>query len=440
MTIAAATQGLGPDQYSNPIRPTLIGLTAVAAFVLFFVAWGLLAPVSGAAIAEGNLQVEGQRQSVQHPYGGVVTQLLVKEGQQVEKGETLLVLSDAESRAKLDVLVSQRDALLAQNGRLIAERDNGSEPAFDTALLSRRTDPAVQQTMANEIAVMAARKRQFEAESGMLHSKVQQLQEQIGGTTAQIDGLQRQRTLLEEEAKGARELLEKGFTPKTRVLALERTDAQLAADRGAKLSERSSAEQAIGEAQLGIARLERTRISEITDELRKTQSSLAELGPKIDAARDVLNRTRVAAPASGSVVGLAVFTEGGVIQPGARVLDIIPSDDPLIVDARLQLSDVNEVRPGFAADVRLTGVARNERPRLRGEVLTLSADKLTDDRSGKGYYSLRVKLNPDDVKAAHISLQAGMPTEAIVTTRPRTLVGYLFGPLIDELTGAFREK
>ena len=440
MTISATPGELRQSRYSNPLRPTLIGLSAVVAFCLFFAAWGLIAPVSGAAIAEGNLQVEAQRQSVQHPYGGVVTQLLVREGQRVKKGDTLLVLSDADPRAKLDVLAFQRDALLAQSGRLIAERDGLKEPAFAAELLERKTDPAVRQTIANELSVMTARTRQFESESGMLRAKVQQLEEQMGGTKAQIEGLERQRALLEEEAKGARELLEKGYTPKIRVLALERTAAQLDADRGAKLSERGSAAQAIGEARLGIARLERSRVSEITDELRKAQSSLAELGPKLDAARDVLNRTRIAAPASGSVVGLAAFTEGGVIQPGARVLDIVPSDDPLIVDARLQLADVNEVQPGFAADVRLTGVARNERPRLRGEVLTVSADKLTDDRSGKGYYSLRVKLNEDDIKAARVPLQAGMPTETIVTTRPRTLVQYIFGPLIDELTGAFREK
>lgn len=440
MTVSTTTSGLEQGRYTNPLRPALIGLAAVMGFIVFFAAWGLLAPVSGAAIAEGNLEVEAQRQSVQHPYGGVVTKLFVKEGQHVQKGDLLLLLSDAEPRAKLDVLVSQRDALLAQNGRLIAERDNAAGPQFADELLSRRDNPAVGQTMANEAAVMKTRERQFEAESGMLHSKVQQLQEQIGGSTAQIDGLERQRALIEEEAKGSRELLAKGFTPKTRVLALERTEAQLDADRGAKLSERSASEQAIGEAQLGIAKLERTRTSEITDELRKTQSSLAELGPKIDAARDVLDRTRITAPVSGSVVGLAIFTEGGVVQPGARVLDIVPTDDPLIVDSRLQLSDINEVKAGFSADVRLTGVARNERPKLRGQVLTVSADKLTDDRSGKGYYSLRVKLNPDDVRAARVSLQAGMPAEAIVTTKPRTLVGYLFGPLIDEVTGAFREK
>jgi HlyD family secretion protein/epimerase transport system membrane fusion protein len=426
--------------YSNPVRPALVGIGAISAFAVLFAVWETLAPVSGAAIAEGNLQVEGQRQSVQHPYGGVVEHLFVKEGQQVKKGDTLLTLTDDAPRSNLDVLIAGRDSLLAQKNRLIAERENAKEPEFDNTLTARGNEATAAQAMANERAVMTARARQFDTESGILHAKVAQLNEQIDGISAQINGLNRQRDLIEEEAKGARELLGKGYTPKTRVLALERSIAQIESDRGAKLAERAGVRQAIDEAKLGIAKLERSRVVEITDQLGKAQSGLAEFGPKIDAARDVLQRTEIKSPVDGTAVGLAVFTEGGVIQPGARVLDVVPSNDALIANARLQLSDVNEVKAGSAADIRLTGVPRNERPKLRGEVMTVSADKLTDEKSGLGYYSLRVKLNPDDVAATHVHLQPGMPMEAIVTTRPRTLAVYLFGPLLDELTGAFRER
>ena len=287
---------------------------------------------------------------------------------------------------------------------------------------------------------MAARRRQFDTQSGILHAKIGQLKEQIEGAQAQVSGLQRQRDLLEEEMKGARQLLASGYTPKTRVLALERTAAQLDADRGAKQSEAAGAEQAIGEAQLGIVNLERERMSEITGQIRQTQSSLAEIQPKIDAAADVLARTTIVAPTTGAVVGLTAFTVGGVVQPGAKLMDIVPSDDPLIVDARLQLVDISDVKSAQSADVRLTSVPRNERPRLRGEIMTVSADKLTDDKSGTGYYSVRVRLDPDDVKASRVSLRPGMPTEVIVPTRPRTLMAYLVGPLADEISGAFREK
>jgi membrane fusion protein, epimerase transport system len=274
----------------------------------------------------------------------------------------------------------------------------------------------------------------------MLRQQAAQLREKIIGLKAQVDGLDRQRALLEEELVGARELLEKGFTPKTRVLALDRTMAQLEADRGSKLAEIASSAQAIGEAELNLAKAERSRITEITDSLRAAQSKLAELRPKIEAAQDVLDRTRVNAPMSGAVVSLTVFTEGGVIQPGARLLDVIPADDPLIVDARLQLSDINQITPGQSADIRRTGVPRNERPRIRGEVMTVSADRITDERSGRGYYVVRVRPDAADVAASRITLQSGMPAEVVVTTRPRTLVDYLFSPLLDEMHGAFRER
>ncbi len=427
-------------RYADPTRPARIGLIVIAAFVACLTAWGSLAPVSGAAIADGNFQVESQRQSVQHPYGGVVLRLLVREGEIVEKGQTLLQLDETEPRSRLDVLLAEQEALLAQNARLAAERDGTPEFAVPDALASRKAEPSVIQAMANERAVMAARKNQFDAEAGMLRQKTAQLREQIAGLRSQVASLDRQRSLLDEETQGARQLLVSGYAPKTRVLALERSMAQLDAERGGKLSEIASDEQAIGEAELALARLGRQRMTEITDQLRTTQSKLAELEPRIEAARDALARTRVTAPMSGAVIGLSIFTEGGVIQPGAKLLDIVPLDNPLIVDARLQLFDVNEVKPGQPAEIRLIGIPWTERPRLRGEVMTVSADKLTDQQSGRGYYSLRVRPNADDLRKLPLSLQAGMPAQVIVTTRPRTFVTYLFGPLLDEITGAFRER
>ncbi len=425
---------------ANPSRPAKIGIGVLLLFVAGLTAWGALAPLSGAAIAGGNLQVEGKRQSVQHPYGGVVKRLLVKEGDSVVKGQVALLLSETEPRAQLDVLLVEDAALKATEVRLIAERDGVAEPAFDGLLAEHRSSRAAVQAAASERALMTARRRQYESEAGALRQRIAQLEEQIRGSSARLEGAERQGASVGEELAGARHLAASGFTPKTRVLALERSAAQFEADRGSAMADIAKARQAIGEAEIEIAKLERQRMIEITNELRTTQAKIAQLGPKIDAARDVLERTQVIAPATGAVVGLAVFTEGGVIQPGARLLDVVPSDNPLIVEARLRLSDVNEVSPGRAADVRLTGIPRNERPTIRGEVMTVSADKLTDDRSGQGYYSIQVRLDAGDVKKAKLDLQAGMPAEIVMPTRARTLVDYLVSPLLDEMTGAFREK
>lgn len=428
-----------PPLDAEPGRPARIGILVVVAFVLVLGAWSALAPVSGAAIANGSLQVEGRRQSVQHPYGGVVERLAVREGQMVERGDILLTLSDAEPAARLEILETERDALKAAEGRLLAERDGEDALLFDAELTARADEPGVAQALANERAVMEARSSQFEAERDMLTRKVSQLREVASGARSQIEGLERRSALLEEEIEGARTLLASGHTPRARVRELEGEAATIESERGSRMAEAARAEEAIGEAETEIARAERARLSEITDELRATQAKLLETGPRIVAARDVLARTDVVAPATGAVVDLSAFTEGGVVEAGARILDIVPSDSALIVEARLHLSDVQDVRPGRSARVHLVGINRADRPDISGEVMTVSADRLTDERTGEGYYSVRVAMDPEDVRAAGMPLQAGMPAELVMTTRARTFIEYIVSPLTDEVTRAFRE-
>jgi HlyD family type I secretion membrane fusion protein len=440
MSTLAQRISIGGLSYNDPARPALWGLAAVLGFVLMFVVWGYAAPLSSAAIAEGSLQVEAQRQSVQHPYGGVVNEILVNEGQHVEQGQVLLKLDDTEARAKLDVANAEVVALLAQQERLICERDGTGPAPLEAFGEENQHRAGMSQAIANEQAVMLARSRQYEAETGILTSKVAQLKEKIAGLKAQILGLTRQHDSVEEELKGARKLLASGYGPKTRVLALERMAAKMLADRGSRVADLAEAEQAIGEAELSVAKQERDRVMDITKQLRTTQSSLAEALPRFEAAQDVLNRTVIRAPMGGAIVGLSIFTEGGVVQAGARLMDIVPADDPMIVEARLPLYDINDVQPGFTADVRLSGVPRTVRPQLTGTVISVSADKITDPASGASYFSVRVRLDPEDVKKSKVGLQAGMPAEVVVATQSRTLASYLLGPLLDEIGLAFREK
>jgi HlyD family type I secretion membrane fusion protein len=425
---------------ANPATPARLGVAVIVAFVAIFALWSAWAPLSGAAIAAGNLKAEGSRQTVQHPYGGVVKQLLVREGDRVARGQVLVILSDAEPRAKLDVLLAEDGALKATEARLVAERDGKPEPDFEEVFAAHGRSSATVQAAASEKAILAARRRQYDAETESLRQRIAQFKEQAAGAIARVDGADRQATLFREELTGARQLAQSGYTPRTRVMALERNLAQVESERGVAEADIARSRQAIGEAEVEIAKLERKRITDIATELRTTQAKIAELAPKIDAARDVLDRTSVTAPATGSVVALSVFTEGGVIQPGAKLLDIVPAEDSLIAEGRLLLSDVDEVRAGRAADIRLTSLPRNERPIIRGEVMTVSADRLTDDRTGQGYYAVRARLDADDVRSARLDLQSGMPVEIVMPTRARTLVAYLVGPLLDEMSNAFRER
>lgn len=428
------------DQYANPGRPAWFGLGVVAMFVALLTLWSTLAPVSGAAIANGALQVQSKRQSVQHPYGGVVRELKVREGEQVTKGQVLLTLFDSEARAKLDVLIAEQDAAKAQEARLIAERDGTSTIAFDASLTSRGDISSVRQAMENERALLAVRRRQFDTETDVQRKKIAQLHEQTAGLKAQVQGIEAQTVLLQKETEGAQKLLESGYTPQTRVWALQRDLAKLRADHGARAAEVARIEQEIAQTDLEIARIERSRLSEITDQLNSAQAKLVELRPKIDAARDMVERTSLRAPATGAVVGLDVFTEGGVIQPGTKLLDIVPTASPLMAEARLPLTGVNEITRGQRAEVRLSSINYVERPNLYGSITNVSADRLTDDKTGQGYYLIQVELDRNDVSRSNIDLQAGMPVEVIVPTRPRTLLQYLVGPLRDEITGAFRER
>lgn len=424
--------------YDRPQRPARLGLAVIAAFVLGMGAWSALAPLSDAAIAQGLLQVEGRRQSVQHPYGGVIEKIMVTDGQTVEEGEPLLVLSDAEPRAQRDVLVVEKAGLAARRARLIAERDGGEEVA------APQTGPAIpppvlEEALKSEGRIMEARNRLHQSSLGVLRSKIEQLQATMAGARAEAAGLRRQAELIDEELDAARTLLEKGYTPRPRVLALEREASQLGAALAAKEGEIGASIQAIEETRTEIARLERGRVTSLTEELRAAEAALAGLEPKLAAAEDMLRRTTIEAPATGEVVAVSVFTEGGVIQAGTRLMEIVPSASAFFVDARLRLTDLYGISAGQAAQVQLLSAPRSLRPDLAGTVRTISADRLTDERTGEGYYALQVALDADDVSASGFGLRAGMPVQVVIATEPRTLIHYLTGPLLDEIDTAFRE-
>lgn len=442
MTVATPTAPVSalPSRVPDDATRTIYaGISVIGVFFVGLGTWAALAPIAGAAVAPGAVKVEGNRQSVQHQDGGIVKQLPVKEGSRVERGETLLRLDDTAPRAKLGTLIAARDALKALESRLIAERDGGNAIAFDPVLTSRREDPAVTAAMANQTAVFESRRRQFATENAVLRQKVSQLREQIGGSQSEIEGTDRQLALITEELGDTRGLYQKGYSPKTKVLALERAEAKLIADRGTLRANIAKAEQAIGETELTILRNEHARITEVTDGLRDTQSRLTEMEPQLQAAREVAARTELVAPVAGEVVGLAIFTEGGVIAPGARVLDIVPASGALIVEGRVRPQDIDDVAAGAAAEVRLTGLIGRRHAALAGTVQTISADRLDDARTGEPYYAAQIRVDPSSLAKSAIALQAGMPADVLIMTKSRSVLEYLISPLSDAIARAFRE-
>ncbi|MCO6390876.1 HlyD family type I secretion periplasmic adaptor subunit [Aliihoeflea aestuarii] len=424
--------------YSDPWRPARWGVAAIVGFVVLLALWGSAAPLAGAVIANGSFEVEGRRQSVQHPYGGVVTELLVTEGQTVERGDVLVRLSPSEPQAQYDVLQGSNDALRARRARLIAERQGDVTPTFPDDLNER--GDAGRQLIENELSLFEARSRQHAANVDLVEQRMAQLREQAEGIETQIDGLDRQAASLEEETVGARRLLDEGFAPRSRVVELERSIDEVRTQAGVRRSELMGVQESISEARLEIARLEQERLSEVTEQLQQTDTALADNRPKLEAAGDILARSQIRAPASGRVVGLSVFTEGGVIEAGTRLMDVVPSGTPLFVEAQLRLIDIGDVEAGQIADVRLVGMPRDVRPKLSATIRNISPDSLNDQATGEQYYALQLALEADEVASAGMELQPGMPVQVVIETRPRTLVGYLTSPLLDEVSGAFRER
>lgn len=440
MNEKARTGQRNVGDYVDAWGPARLGFAAVLGFAALLALWSWTAPLSGAAIAEGSFEIEGRRQTVQHPYGGVIGSLAVHEGQRVERGDVLMTLSDVEPRAQHDVLVGSRHALLARKARLVAERDGLDEPDFQAHFPDSADGEGLAEIIANESGLFEARKEQHAANVDVVEQRIAQLDEQATGIRSQIDGLERQAELLEEEAAGASQLVESGFAPRTRVRELERDASDIRSTLGLRRSELAALHESAGESRLEIARLERDRSSDVTERIQQADAELAELAPQIEAATDVLRRTEILAPASGRVVGLSVFTEGGVIESGTRLLDIVPDSNPLFVEARLRPSDLSDVFDGQEADVRLLGMPRTVRPKLTGTITNISADSISDERSGERYYELQVALDAQEVSDAGMALQPGMPVQVVIETEARTLIGYLTSPLMDEVSGAFRER
>lgn len=441
------------DSSSRPARtvkdgtwgPILAGLVVMALFFGGFGAFAALAPLSGAVVASGVIKVEGNRQAVQHPDGGVVRELRVREGDRVEKDQVLIQLDTVAAKAKVTTFQAERDALKALEARYLAERSDAAELRFDTALMQRRGNVSVAETMANQSAVFRERRRQFEAETAVRRQKIKQLNEEIKGHRIEITGVDRQLVLIEDELAGVRQIYDKGFAPKTRLVSLQRTEAQLTSEKGTKAAAIASAEQQIGETQLAIVASERTRTTETVEGLRDTQSKLVELEPKLFSAREVLERTTIRSPSEGNVVGLTAFTIGGVIAAGSRVLDVVPSQKELLIEAKIPPENIDEVAAGMRAEVRLTGVAQKRRPIVSGRLATVSADRIDEagakvSAGSEGHYVAQIKLDPNDLAARHVTLQAGMPAQVVVSTHPRTMLDYLIAPLSDQVERVFREE
>ena len=432
----------------DPSREIRVGLIIAGIFFLLFLGWASLACLDAAAYGGGRVTVSGQRQTVQHRDGGVVGRILVREGQKVKRGQVLIRLAAAEVQAQERALSSQAINLLAQRERLRAEQLGRSIIArpVEFANLSAADQAEAEQAMQLQTAQFRARSSLLSTQQGVLGQERAQVRELRGGYQRQLAAVREQERLITEELNAYRPVFEKGFVSATRIRALERAKADLAGEHGRLEAAIAEAGESVGESRLKIVETSQAQQERVAAELRDVELSLSEVLPKQRAARDQLERTEVRAPVSGTVVGLSVFTDGGVIAPGQRLMDIVPDNRLLVVEARFSPRDIDDLHIGQKTQVRFSGLIERSLPALHGTLQRISADSLADEKTGEAFFTAEVAVAPDQVSLVRqrlgeeFELKPGMPVEILVPLRKRSALAYFVEPLTDSLWRSFREE
>lgn len=428
-----------PDDSARSV--IISGLVLIGLFFGVIGTWAAFAPLDSAAVAGAVIKVEGNRKSVQHLEGGIVKELRVREGDAVKEGQVLIVLDNAQAQATYDVLRKQHLELLAQEARLKAERSGAGSVTYPKELTDLQSEPEVAAVMRGETALFNSRRATLQGQIELTRRRISQTREQITGLRGQNAAQQRQLESTREELRGLRDLFSRGYVPRQRMMELDRQAAALegqAADSAAQIVRLG---QQVEELNLQITQIQTDRMQQVDNDVRDVHARLLEALPKLQAARDVLERGEIRAPYSGKIVGLNVFGKGSVIGRGEKLLDIVPDTGELVVEANLGVDDIKDVRPGMRAEVRLTAYKQRTVPIVFGEVTHVSADRLTDSKTGTPYYLVQIKLDENDLKRyGGIKLIPGMAAEVAIPTGKRTALDYLIRPLTDSLNRSFRER
>jgi HlyD family secretion protein len=403
--------------------------------------WFFFMPLAGAVVVPGNLVVQSNVKTIQHPTGGVVAEIKVANGTRVNAGDLLVRLDATQVQASLQMVSKQLDELRARISRLTAERDGRARPAIAGELAARAGDEAVRTLLASEAALFTARASARQSQRELLQSRIAQLTEEISGLETQVASRVKQLELIQGELGGVQDLYDKRLVPLTRLTSLQREAARIDGERGQLASSIAETKSKIGEAELQIIRLDQDFRTDVVKELGDAQGKESELVERAVAARDLLDRIEIRAPTSGIIHQLAAHTIGGVIRPGDAIMEIVPDTEDLQIEARLQPQDIDHVRTGQTAFVRFSAFNQRTTPQLTGAVSYVSADTSHDQQTNAPYFTVRIVL-PDEERhrLAGQQLVPGMPAEVFMQTGSRTMMSYLFKPIADQMRRAFVEQ
>ncbi|HAS8547093.1 TPA: HlyD family type I secretion periplasmic adaptor subunit [Vibrio vulnificus] len=426
-----------PQDTLNIKGPIVMGFLSIALFGGGIGYWAATAKLESAAIAYGDLSVSSQRQAIQHLEGGIVERLMIQEGDYVEKGQLLIQLSEQQSLSRLESLKGKFVHAVAKESRLKAEFNNTSEIVWESDLEKMAISNTLLEAQQIQKKIFEARARYFESKLNIVHQTISGAKLELNNLK-QTKKIERERlSLIEEEILSNQTLVKQGFSGKSTLLQLKRLATEVRSTLSQLDRQTLTVQKRIDENQSRLEEMALERINEVVIELREAQNEIVSIREEYRVAQDIYKRTGIRAPISGKVVNMKVFTEQGVIRSGETLLELVPDDDSLIVEARVSPQDIDLISPGLDARVRLTALnARIQEP-LNGKVLTVSADKLSEQNK-EDYYLARIALNDQD--AQQHQLTAGMNAEVLILSRPRTPISYLLKPITESFNRAFREE
>jgi HlyD family secretion protein len=428
-------------KYRSIRRYLFAGVSACVVLVVGVGGWAATAELSGAVVAPGSLVVDTFVKKVQHPTGGIVGELFVREGDRVKADDLLIKLDETVTRANLQIILGNLDENTARQARLEAERDEAAEIVFPAELLARIDDPKIGRLVAGEKKFFELRRTTAEGQKSQLRQRVEQLKQETEGLQSQLKSKVEEISLVEQELVGVTELWQKNLVQINRVMTLRRDAARITGEKGALIGNIAQTGGKITETELQILQVDQQFRSDVAKELADVRGKVTELLERRVAAEDQLKRVDIRAPQDGIVHQLNVHTVGGVIAQGEPIMLIVPQSDELMVEAKIPPQEIDQIHLGQEAMLRFSAFNQRTTPEVKGEVTRVSADVVVDQKTNASYYTIRIGFSDEEAKRlGNVRLVAGMPVEAFVKTQPRSVMSYLVRPLHDQVMRAFREK
>lgn len=475
------------DELGDPAHiartPILFGVWMVVLVFGVFGLWSVIARIDSAAIAPGKVILDENRKSISHLEGGIVETIHKRVGDQVKRGDPLITLTEVRARAQVDLLQNQFHNTLAIEARLLAERDKKDSIVFPDVLLKlaaslperqskvKEIEEAIKNTenrtmdeiqklndefaraqadlqaaqnvreiIDNQQRIFDTRTENLRGQLDILETRISKHEQEIRGLDMQVDSMGSQIQLLSEEIAVVDKLVKEGNATRPRLLSLQRQRAELQGRQGEYISLRAKAHESIDETKLSMLNTESEYMNKVVEELKQAQQQISELNEKITASTDVLDRVVIRAPVDGIINDLAVYTRGGVVKPGEKILDIIPISGEMTVEARVSPQDIDVVHDGLDARVRLTAFKARQVPPVKGKVTFVSGDQFTDERTGQGYFIARIKIDAKELSALKgVALSPGMPADVLIITGSRTFLAYMMDPITQSFQHSFRQ-